>query len=76
MCVVLGIISIVAIPVEYFLFGIAGGKLVERIRALSFRSIVHQEVAWFDDPKNSRLLALLLVSSLLDFVSFTFMYYN
>uniref|UniRef100_A0ACD5WJT9 Uncharacterized protein n=1 Tax=Avena sativa TaxID=4498 RepID=A0ACD5WJT9_AVESA len=53
MCVVIGIISIISIPVEYFLFGIAGGKLIERIRALSFRSIVHQEVAWFDDPKNS-----------------------
>ena len=56
MCVVLGIISIISISVEYFLFGVAGGKLIERIRALSFRSIVHQEVAWFDDPKNSRLL--------------------
>lgn len=53
MCVVLGIVSILSIPVEYFLFGVAGGKLIERIRALSFRSIVHQEVAWFDDPKNS-----------------------
>ncbi|CAN6363247.1 unnamed protein product [Urochloa humidicola] len=53
MCVVLGIVSIISIPVEYFLFGIAGGKLIERIRALSFQHIVHQEVAWFDDPKNS-----------------------
>ncbi|KAL6615850.1 hypothetical protein ACP70R_038120 [Stipagrostis hirtigluma subsp. patula] len=53
MCVVLGIISIVSVPVEYFLFGVAGGKLIERIRSLSFRSIVHQEVAWFDDPRNS-----------------------
>ncbi|XP_025816120.1 ABC transporter B family member 9-like isoform X2 [Panicum hallii] len=53
MCVVLGIVSIVSVPVEYFLFGVAGGKLIERIRALSFRSIVHQEVSWFDDPKNS-----------------------
>ncbi|KAF8696114.1 hypothetical protein HU200_037004 [Digitaria exilis] len=53
MCVVLGIVSIISIPVEYFLFGVAGGKLIERIRALSFQSIVHQEVAWFDDPKNS-----------------------
>ncbi|VAH78661.1 unnamed protein product [Triticum turgidum subsp. durum] len=53
MCVVLGIISIISIPAELFLFGIAGGKLIERIRAMSFRSIVHQEVAWFDDPKNS-----------------------
>jgi ATP-binding cassette subfamily B (MDR/TAP) protein 1 len=65
MCVVLGIISIISIPVEYFMFGIAGGKLVERVRALSFRSIIHQEVAWFDDPRNSRLVAhsLLVVFS-------------
>jgi ATP-binding cassette subfamily B (MDR/TAP) protein 1 len=54
MCVVLGIVSIISVPVEFFLFGVAGGKLIERIRALSFRSIVRQEVAWFDDPKNSR----------------------
>ncbi|WVZ69166.1 hypothetical protein U9M48_017999 [Paspalum notatum var. saurae] len=53
MCLVLGIVSILSIPVEYFLFGVAGGKLIERVRALSFQSIVHQEVAWFDDPKNS-----------------------
>ncbi|XBI87238.1 hypothetical protein VPH35_025360 [Triticum aestivum] len=52
-CVVIGIISIISIPEEFFLFGIAGGKLIERIRALSFQSIVHQEVAWFDDPRNS-----------------------
>jgi ATP-binding cassette, subfamily B (MDR/TAP), member 1 len=61
MCFVLGIISIVSIPVEYFLFGIAGGKLIERIRSLSFRSIVHQEVAWFDDPNNSRFVAIPLL---------------
>ena len=63
MCVVLGILSIISIPAELFLFGIAGGKLIERIRAMSFQSIVHQEVAWFDDPKNSRFVtAFLLVS--------------
>ncbi|CAM0948572.1 unnamed protein product [Alopecurus aequalis] len=53
MCLLLGILSIISIPAELFFFGIAGGKLIERIRAMSFRSIVHQEVAWFDDPKNS-----------------------
>ncbi|KAF3326657.1 MDR-like ABC transporter [Carex littledalei] len=53
MCVILGIGSIITIPVEYFLFGVAGGKLVERIRSVSFRSIVRQEVSWFDDPSNS-----------------------
>ncbi|XP_044976766.1 ABC transporter B family member 4-like [Hordeum vulgare subsp. vulgare] len=53
LCLLLGIISLIAIQLEFFLFGMAGGKLVERVRALSFQSIMHQEVAWFDDPSNS-----------------------
>ncbi|XP_047054733.1 ABC transporter B family member 4-like [Lolium rigidum] len=52
-CVVLGIASLISIPAEYFLFGIAGGKLIERVRTLSFQNIVRQEVAWFDNPTNS-----------------------
>lgn len=68
-CIVLGIVSIISIPVEYFLFGIAGGKLIERVRALSFRSIVHQDVAWFDNPKNSRLVSIPL------FTIFSFLQY-
>jgi ATP-binding cassette subfamily B (MDR/TAP) protein 1 len=53
-CVVLGIASLISIPAEYFLFGIAGGKLIERVRTLSFQNIVRQEVSWFDNPSNSR----------------------
>ncbi|KAF8668023.1 hypothetical protein HU200_052470 [Digitaria exilis] len=34
-----------------------GGKLIERIRALSFTRVVYQEIGWFDDPTNSRLSA-------------------
>ncbi|KAJ4750300.1 ABC transporter B family member 11 [Rhynchospora pubera] len=52
-CVILGITSVISIPVQYFLFGVAGGKLVERIQSLSFRSVVRQEVSWFDDSGNS-----------------------
>ncbi|KAL5577121.1 hypothetical protein UlMin_018820 [Ulmus minor] len=48
-----GSIVLVAAPVQTFLFGIAGGKLVKRIRSLSFEKIVHQEISWFDDPANS-----------------------
>lgn len=66
-CVVMGIVSIISVPVEHFLFGIAGGKLIERVRALSFRNIVHQDVAWFDNPKNSRLVSIPL------FVFFSFL---
>ncbi|KAJ1687409.1 hypothetical protein LUZ63_018799 [Rhynchospora breviuscula] len=53
MCVIFGIASVILIPAEYFLFGVAGGKLIERIRSLSFQSVVRQEVSWFDHPGNS-----------------------
>lgn len=54
-CLLFAVISLISIQVEYFLFGVAGGKLIQRVRSLTFQSIVHQEVAWFDDPSNSRL---------------------
>lgn len=53
-CVGIGVISMASRLANCFLFGIAGGKLIERIRSLAFQSIVHQEIAWFDDPLNSR----------------------
>ncbi|CAN6689574.1 unnamed protein product [Malus baccata var. baccata] len=49
----LGCAALLVIPVQNFFFGVAGGKLVERIRALSFQKVVHQQVSWFDDPANS-----------------------
>lgn len=53
LCVGLGAIAMISKIINSFLFAIAGGKLIERIRALTFQSIVHQEVAWFDHPENS-----------------------
>ncbi|KAL6610597.1 hypothetical protein ACP70R_040566 [Stipagrostis hirtigluma subsp. patula] len=53
LCVGLAIGGMIAKLVNNFLFAIAGGKLIERIRSLTFRSIVHQEMAWFDRPENS-----------------------
>uniref|UniRef100_A0A0E0JMU0 MDR-like ABC transporter n=1 Tax=Oryza punctata TaxID=4537 RepID=A0A0E0JMU0_ORYPU len=53
MSVVLGVACLISIAAEYFLFGIAGGKLIQRVRTLSFERIMHQEVAWFDKPSNS-----------------------
>ncbi|TQE00710.1 hypothetical protein C1H46_013649 [Malus baccata] len=50
----LGCAGLLVVPVQNFFFGVAGGKLVERIRALSFQKVVHQQVSWFDDPTNSR----------------------
>ncbi|KAF8676219.1 hypothetical protein HU200_047090 [Digitaria exilis] len=51
--VVLGVGCLISVPAEYFLFAIAGGKLIERIRTLTFQSILRQEVAWFDKASNS-----------------------
>ncbi|EMS62269.1 ABC transporter B family member 4 [Triticum urartu] len=53
MFAMLGACALVLIPIEYFLFGLAGGKLVERIRSLTFRSVMHQDINWFDKPEHS-----------------------
>ncbi|CAK8530849.1 unnamed protein product [Lathyrus sativus] len=49
----LGVVTLVVLPLQNYFFGIAGGKLVERIRSLTFAKVVHQEISWFDDPANS-----------------------
>ena len=54
LCVGLGATVLISRTVNNLLFAIAGGKLIERIRALTFQSMVHQEVAWFDYPENTR----------------------
>ena len=54
MFLMLGTSTLVIIPVEYFLFGLAGAKLVERIRSLTFQSVMHQDISWFDIPQHSR----------------------
>ncbi|KAL6621267.1 hypothetical protein ACP70R_033699 [Stipagrostis hirtigluma subsp. patula] len=47
MFVVLAGCAFVLIPIEYFLFGLAGGKLVERVRSMTFQSVMRQEINWF-----------------------------
>lgn len=54
MMVVLGLTTLVALPIQSGFFGVAGGKLIQRVRSLSFKKVVHQEISWFDDPANSR----------------------
>ncbi|KAL6615353.1 hypothetical protein ACP70R_037623 [Stipagrostis hirtigluma subsp. patula] len=53
MFVVLAGCAFVLIPIEYFLFGLAGGKLVERVRSMTFQSVMRQEINWFDIPEHS-----------------------
>ncbi|XP_009417767.2 ABC transporter B family member 21-like isoform X2 [Musa acuminata AAA Group] len=49
----LGLATLLSIPARAYLFAIAGSKLIERIRAMSFDKIVHMEVGWFDKLENS-----------------------
>ncbi|CAN7118774.1 unnamed protein product [Brassica rapa subsp. narinosa] len=51
--IALGVANFVVIPVQNYLFGVAGGKLIKRIRSMSFDKVVHQEISWFDDTANS-----------------------
>ncbi|XP_013371477.1 PREDICTED: multidrug resistance protein 1-like [Chinchilla lanigera] len=50
---VLGIISFITYFLQGFTFGKAGEILTKRLRYLVFRSILRQDVSWFDDHKNS-----------------------
>ncbi|KAL1189260.1 ABC transporter B family member 4 [Cardamine amara subsp. amara] len=49
----LGFASIIAYPAQTFFFGIAGCKLVQRIRSMCFEKVIHMEVGWFDESENS-----------------------
>jgi ATP-binding cassette, subfamily B (MDR/TAP), member 1 len=61
MFVALGACAFVLIPVEYFLFGLAGGKLMERVRSLTFQSLMCQEINWFDKPEHSRCVGFFIL---------------
>ncbi|XP_019165678.1 PREDICTED: ABC transporter B family member 9-like [Ipomoea nil] len=53
MYILLGVATLIVVPIQNFFFGVAGGKLIQRIRSLTFRKVVYQEISWFDDPANS-----------------------
>lgn len=53
MFIILGIVTMIVIPARSYLFSMAGGKLIERIRLKSFEKVVNMEMAWFDEIHNS-----------------------
>lgn len=53
MFVALGGVSLVAYPLRTYFFGIAGCRLIRRIRMMCFEKVVSMEVGWFDEPENS-----------------------
>lgn len=50
---VLGVISLIAYPARTYLFGVAGNKLIRRIRLMCFQKVVNMEVGWFDEHAHS-----------------------
>lgn len=51
--VALGVTSLIVSPAQMYLFAVAGGKLIRRIRSMCFEKAIHMEVGWFDEPQNS-----------------------
>ncbi|XP_052575723.1 ATP-dependent translocase ABCB1 isoform X2 [Peromyscus californicus insignis] len=50
---ILGIISFVTFFLQGFTFGKAGEILTKRLRYMVFKSMLRQDVSWFDNPKNT-----------------------
>ncbi|XP_020573475.1 ABC transporter B family member 21-like [Phalaenopsis equestris] len=53
MFIVLGLLSLLAMPARSYFFAIAGSRLISRIRVMTFEKIVNMEIEWFDDSENS-----------------------
>ncbi|XP_078519788.1 ATP-dependent translocase ABCB1-like isoform X2 [Lissotriton helveticus] len=49
---VMGIISLIAYTIIGYTLGKAGGNLTMRLRSLSFKALLRQEIGWFDDRRN------------------------
>ncbi|PKA62293.1 ABC transporter B family member 4 [Apostasia shenzhenica] len=47
------VISLVAYPTRTYFFGVAGSRLIRRLRLMTFEKVVNMEIAWFDNSENS-----------------------
>ncbi|NXI18278.1 MDR1 protein, partial [Irena cyanogastra] len=50
---ILGVIILAAYIIQGFMFGKSGEALTMRLRSLSFRALLQQEIGWYDDQKNA-----------------------
>ncbi|NWV07564.1 MDR1 protein, partial [Ptilonorhynchus violaceus] len=53
MFLLLGVIILIAYIIQGFMFGKSGETLTMRLRSLSFRALLQQEIGWYDDQKNA-----------------------
>ncbi|CAJ1940686.1 unnamed protein product [Sphenostylis stenocarpa] len=51
--VALSVGAFIFLPLRSYFFGVAGSKLIKRIRLKCFEKIIHMEVGWFDKVENS-----------------------
>ncbi|NWT66232.1 MDR1 protein, partial [Prunella himalayana] len=49
----LGVIILAAYIIQGFMFGKSGETLTMRLRSLSFRALLQQDIGWYDDQKNA-----------------------
>ncbi|KAF8600378.1 multidrug resistance protein 1 [Ceratobasidium sp. AG-I] len=50
---IIAILSAFAIGTQNFVFGIVSARLTNKLRTLSFRAILRQDIGWFDEDKHS-----------------------
>ncbi|XP_040289636.1 ATP-binding cassette sub-family B member 5-like isoform X4 [Bufo bufo] len=50
---VIGVVSFFTFFLQGFMFGRSGEILTMRLRQMAFKSMLRQEISWFDDKKNS-----------------------
>ncbi|KAF9613659.1 hypothetical protein IFM89_009547 [Coptis chinensis] len=53
MFITLGVVSFIASPGRTYFFSVAGCRLIQRIRSMCFKKVVHMEINWFDEPEHS-----------------------
>uniref|UniRef100_A0A0E0KMH3 MDR-like ABC transporter n=1 Tax=Oryza punctata TaxID=4537 RepID=A0A0E0KMH3_ORYPU len=53
MFVALGTASLIVSLVKHYIFGLAGARVVQRVRSISFDRVVHNEIGWFDEPSHT-----------------------
>ncbi|RHY82999.1 hypothetical protein DYB35_009156 [Aphanomyces astaci] len=51
--VIMGAVVLVAVTVQNHQFAVVCERLTGRVRGLCFRSMLHQDMAWFDNPAHS-----------------------
>lgn len=52
-CLVLALITILTAFLQTYLFNLSGVRLTTRIRSMTFRCILSQEISWYDEDVNS-----------------------